>query len=132
MAQATSKPHDHFSGSSKVDSSGEVRVCRFQNKEKQKLEILVNPHAAIAFQNGKSEWDLSAIVAREEIYSDAHKGEIASKALWSGVLGEENKKNAIRILVEKGEIHLTAEDRKELHKNDGKQTKRLNEDGGRR
>ncbi|ETO32309.1 putative RNA-associated protein [Reticulomyxa filosa] len=124
MAQASTK--------SGVDTNSEVRVCRFQNKQKQRLEILVNPHAALAFQKGEKEWDLSEIVAREEIYSDANKGEVASKTLWSSVLGDENKKNAIRIIVEKGEVHLTQEDRKNLHKNDGKQTKRLNEDGGRR
>jgi len=115
-----------------VDSNSEVRVCRFQNKQKQRLELLVNPHAALAFKNGEKEWDVSTIVVKEEIYSDANKGEIASKALWSSVLGNDNKKNAIRILVEKGEVHITQEDRKSLHKNDGKQAKRLSEDGGRR
>jgi len=117
---------------SRVDSNTDVRVCRFQNKQKQRLELLVNPHAAIAFKNGEKDWDISTIVSREEIYSDANKGEVASKTLWSSVLGDENKKNAIRILVEKGEVHLTQEDRKLLHKNDGKQAKRLNDDGGRR
>ncbi|ETO32034.1 putative RNA-associated protein [Reticulomyxa filosa] len=115
-----------------IDENPEVRVCRFKTKQKQRLEILVNPHAALAFQRGEKSLNISDIVAKEEIYLDVHKGELASHAMWSSILGEENKKNAIRIILEKGEIHLTPQDRKMLHKNDGKQVKRLIEDGGRK
>ena len=86
-------------------------------KEGKNFEILVDCDKALLFKEGKG--SLDDVLATEEIYEDVKKGMRASqlkKFFWS----DENKAIA-KIIIEQGEIQLTAEHMKKLREEKRKQ-----------
>ncbi|MCG2871706.1 MAG: ribosome assembly factor SBDS [Sulfolobales archaeon] len=86
----------------------------------EKFEILVKPKEALELRNGKS-ISISDVVVSEEIYKDVKKGLKASPAALKKVFGTTDFETIARTIIMKGELPLTAEQRRELTENKKKQ-----------
>ncbi|MCS3900668.1 ribosome assembly factor SBDS [Methanococcus voltae] len=87
----------------------------------EKFEIYVDPYLAAKYKENQSSADISDILASEHIYKDIAKGEKAPDELLMKVFETlDGKKIAEKILM-KGQVHLTAEQRKEMQEQKKKQ-----------
>ncbi len=86
----------------------------------ERFEILVRPKEAFELRNGKS-ISISEVVVSEEIYKDVKKGLKASPAALKKVFGTTDFETIARTIIIKGEIPMTAEQRRELIENKRKQ-----------
>lgn len=86
----------------------------------ERFEILVKPKEAAEFRSGKS-ISLSDVVVSDEIYKDVKKGLKASPSALKKVFGTTDFEEVARQILLKGEIQITAEQRKEMIENKKKQ-----------
>ncbi len=77
------------------------------------FEILVDPDLALDLKKGK-EVDLSEVLASEEIFKDSAKGDRASPEHIKEVFGTEDTFEAAKIIIQKGTLQLTTEQRKKI------------------
>lgn len=78
-----------------------------------KFEILIDPEAAQAFrENGEIDWDDA--LAAEGVWSDSAKGEHAGDEAVQEVFGTLELEAVCTAILERGDIQLTATQRKEL------------------
>ncbi|MFQ5800829.1 MAG: ribosome assembly factor SBDS [Candidatus Hydrothermarchaeales archaeon] len=78
-----------------------------------RFEILVDPDLALDFKKGK-DVDISEILAAEDIFKDSKKGDRASEEHVKEVLGADNVLDAAKVIIKKGELQLTTQQRKKL------------------
>ncbi len=85
------------------------------DREGERFEILVDPDLALSFRddNEKSP-DVSEILAVEDIFLDAHKGDRASSEQLMKVFKSNDVKEIVTFIILKGEIQLTTEQRKKM------------------
>jgi ribosome maturation protein SDO1 len=76
-------------------------------------EILVNPDSALSFKQGRNV-EPSAVIAVDEVYSDARKGLRASSEKLKLHFGTDDHAKAALDVLKKGELNLTQEQRKKL------------------
>jgi ribosome maturation protein SDO1 len=76
-------------------------------------EILVNPDSALAFKQGRKV-EPSAVIAADEVYSDARKGLRASSEKLKLHFGTDDHAKAALEVLRRGELNLTQEQRKKL------------------
>ncbi len=74
----------------------------------EKFEIVINPDIAMEFRAGKN-IALSDIIHSDKIFSDAHKGLLASEHTLKNVFKTDDKNEMIIAIIKKGEIQLTEE-----------------------
>lgn len=77
------------------------------------FEILVDPDLAAEFKRGK-EIELEKILAVEEIFKDAKKGDKASEEAMLKAFHTTDPDEAAAIIIKKGQVQLTAQQRKEM------------------
>lgn len=77
------------------------------------FEILVDPDLASDFKRGK-EIDIEKILAVEEIFKDAKKGDKASEEAMMKAFQSVDPLEAAAIIIKKGQVQLTAQQRKEM------------------
>jgi ribosome maturation protein SDO1 len=77
------------------------------------FEILVNPDSALSYKQGRNV-EPSAVVAVDEVYSDAHKGLRASSEKLKLNFGTDDHARAALEVLRRGELNLTQEQRKRL------------------
>ncbi|GBE56645.1 MAG TPA: ribosome assembly factor SBDS [Euryarchaeota archaeon] len=77
------------------------------------FEILVDPDLALDLKKGK-EVDISEVLASEEIFKDSAKGDRASPEHIKEVLGTEDIFEAAKVIIRKGDLQLTTEQRKKI------------------
>ena len=77
------------------------------------FEILVDPDLALEFKKGK-EINIAEILATEEIFKDSKKGDRASKEHVKEVLGVDDALEAAKIIIRRGELQLTTEQRRKM------------------
>ncbi len=77
------------------------------------FEILVDPDLALEFKKG-DEVDIREVLATEEIFKDSKKGERASPEHVKEVLGTADPLEAAKIIIRKGELQLTTQQRRTL------------------
>ncbi len=77
------------------------------------FEILVDPDLAAEFKRGK-EIELEKILAVEEIFKDAKKGDKASEEAMLKAFQTTDPDEAAAIIIKKGQVQLTAQQRKEM------------------
>ena len=82
-------------------------------KAGEKFEVLVDPDKAFEFKMGK-EMPIDEIIAMDIIYTDSKKGFKASREALLKAFGTDDVRKAIEIILKKGELLLTAEQRKKL------------------
>jgi len=88
--------------------------------EGEKFELLVKPDPALDFKMGKRT-DVSNILASDEIYSDANKGTRISDEKLTKYFKTTDPGAIAKIILEKGELNMTAEQRKRLVEDKRKQ-----------
>ncbi len=79
----------------------------------EEFEILVDPYLARDLKEGK-EVDFEDLLAVEEVFKDAKKGERASHDELQKIFGTVDVKAIARKIIEEGEVQITAEQRKEM------------------
>ncbi|MFH1182618.1 MAG: ribosome assembly factor SBDS [Candidatus Woesearchaeota archaeon] len=79
----------------------------------ENFEISVNADKAIDFKSGRH-IDIREVLLAEKIFSDAHKGSIASEHLLEKIFNTSDPLEVAKIIIQKGEIQLTTEYRDRL------------------
>ncbi|MEM2802178.1 MAG: ribosome assembly factor SBDS, partial [Archaeoglobaceae archaeon] len=77
------------------------------------FEILVDPYLARDLKEGK-EVDFEDLLAVDEIFKNARKGERASNEELQKIFGTTNVKEIAKTIIIEGEVQITAEQRKEM------------------
>lgn len=78
-----------------------------------KFEILVKPDAALSYKQGKK-LEVSQILAADEIYTDASKGERASSEKLKKAFHTDSLIQVAQIILQRGELQLTTEQRHKM------------------
>ncbi|HDG64226.1 MAG: ribosome assembly factor SBDS [Thermococcus sp.] len=86
----------------------------------ENFEILVDPYLARDFKEGK-ELPVEEILATPYIFKDAHKGDKASEHEMKKIFGTSDPYEVAKIILRKGEVQLTAEQRKQMLEDKKKQ-----------
>ena len=76
-------------------------------------EILVNPDSALSYKQGRNV-EPSAVIATDEVFSDARKGLRASSEKLKLHFGTDDHARAALEVLRRGELNLTQEQRKKL------------------
>lgn len=84
------------------------------------FEILVHPDNALNFKLGRNV-ELSQVIAIDEVYSDSSKGLRASSEKLQKHFNTINHAEAAQIVLEKGELQLTTEQRRKMMEDKRKQ-----------
>ena len=79
--------------------------------EGEKFELLVKPDPALDFKMGRRT-DLSNILASDEIYTDANKGKRISDEKLMKHFKTTNPTDIAKMIMERGELNMTTEQRK--------------------
>ncbi|MBN1386141.1 ribosome assembly factor SBDS [Candidatus Woesearchaeota archaeon] len=79
----------------------------------QVFEIVINPDEAIDYKNRKVK-DLKEVLRSENIFHDAKKGIMASETAMKEIFETEDKLKIADMILQEGEIQLTAEHREKL------------------
>lgn len=94
-------------------------VARYE-KYGLKFEILVDPYMAQDLKENK-EVSLTEMLAIDEIFKDASKGERAAEENIKKVFGTLNLEEVVKTIIKKGEIQLTTEQRRDMIESKRKQ-----------
>ncbi|MFQ6053710.1 MAG: ribosome assembly factor SBDS, partial [Candidatus Bathyarchaeia archaeon] len=79
----------------------------------EKFEILVDPEKGLAYKRGEL-GDVSDALVIDTVFTDAKKGERASKEKLESVFGTSDPVRVAEIMFEKGTLQLTAQQRREM------------------
>ncbi len=82
-------------------------------KAGERFEVLVKPEAVQKIREGK-EVDVLANLAIDEVFRDAHKGSKASSEKMKEFFETDDPLAVAKILIQKGEIQLTTEQRRQM------------------
>ena len=97
---------------SKMISLDDAVVARIK-KHGHTFEIYVDPDLALSYKSGE-QVDLSEILAAENIFKDAGAAEKASEEALTESFGSTEFSFVADVILKKGELHLTTEQRKKL------------------
>ncbi len=100
-------------------SIDESVVCRLKKGDKE-FEILVDPDKSLEFKKGK-EINLDDILAVVGIYHDARKGDSIPNDELQQNFGIVDVKSIAKIILEKGEMQFTTEQRRQFVENKTKE-----------
>ena len=78
-----------------------------------KFEIMVKPEKGLAYKRGELS-DVSEALAIDTIFTDARKGERASREKLEGAFGTSDPRKVAEIMFERGTLQLTAQQRKAM------------------
>lgn len=81
----------------------------------ENFEIVIDSDKAIQYKEGKAV-ELSDVLKDEKIFSDAKKGMVASEHLMEQVFKTSDSEEVVKIILEQGDIQLTAEYRERVAK----------------
>ena len=88
----------------------------------ERFEILVDPDLALEYREGGEEAPpLSEVLAVEDVFKDAHKGDRAPADLLTEAFSTSDKMEVADQILEKGEIQLTTDQRKRMQEEKRKQ-----------
>ncbi len=90
-------------------------IARYK-KENENFEILVDPYIASDFLDGK-QVNIMNNLAIDAIFEDAKKGEHASEEALQKSFGTTDTEEIAKIIIKKGKIQLTTEQRTKMQKN---------------
>lgn len=93
-------------------SLDEAVVARYK-KFGMEFEILVDPYKAMELREGK-DISIDEVVAVEDIFSDAKKGDRASRENIVKVFGSDDFETVAKKIIREGEIQITAQQRREM------------------
>ncbi len=90
----------------------DVTVVRHSH-EGDKFEILVKPDAALQYKLGKGSYS-SSIMVSDDVYTDSGKGTKPSAEKLQRAFGTSDPAEAARIILQKGELNLTTDQRRKM------------------
>ncbi|MEK0353234.1 MAG: ribosome assembly factor SBDS, partial [Nitrosopumilus sp.] len=90
----------------------DVTVVRY-SFEGEKFEILVKPDPALDYKLGKKK-DVSAVLVSEEIYTDSGKGTKPGNEKLLKAFKTEDKTEIAQIILQKGDLNLTTDQRRKM------------------
>ena len=99
----------NVSNQTMVDKVSVVRYT-FAN---EKFELLVKPDPAFDYKLGKIS-EISKILVSDEIYTDSSKGNRATNEKLTQVFKTQDSMEIAKIIMKKGELNLTTEQRKKM------------------
>jgi ribosome maturation protein SDO1 len=80
----------------------------------ERFEVLVDPDAALAIKRGEFEGDLEEVIAAEDIFEDASRGDRPPEDALEEVFGTTEPLEIIPEVIKQGEIQITADQRREM------------------
>jgi ribosome maturation protein SDO1 len=79
-----------------------------------RFEVLVDPDAALAIKRGEFEGDLEDVIAAEDVFEDAARGDRPAEEDLEDVFGTTDPMAIIPEVIDRGEIQITAKQRREM------------------
>ncbi len=89
-------------------------VLAILEKFGDRYEIVVDPDNALLYKQGQKK-DFLNILAAEEIYSNAKKGEHHTSAALKKVFGTDDVFQIAQLILNEGELQLTTEQKRKMH-----------------
>jgi len=79
-----------------------------------RFEVLIDPDAALAIKRGEFEGELEEVIAAEDVFSDASRGDRPAENDLEDVFETTDPMTIIPEVVKRGEIQITADQRREM------------------
>ncbi len=79
-----------------------------------RFEVLVDPDAALAIKRGTFEGDLEDVIAAEDVFEDASRGDRPAETDLEDVFETTDPLAIIPEVIKRGEIQITADQRREM------------------
>jgi len=79
-----------------------------------RFEVLVDPDAALAIKRDEFEGELEDVIAARDVFEDASRGDRPAEGDLEDVFGTTDAMEIIPEVIERGEIQITAEQRREM------------------
>ncbi|ELZ10033.1 ribosome assembly factor SBDS [Natrialba aegyptia] len=86
-----------------------------------RFEVLVDPDAALAIKRGEFEGDLEDVIAAEDVFENASRGDRPAESDLEKVFDTTDPLEIIPDVITEGEIQITAEQRREMQEKKRKQ-----------
>ncbi|ELZ00313.1 ribosome assembly factor SBDS [Natrialba asiatica] len=86
-----------------------------------RFEVLVDPDAALAIKRGEFEGDLEDVIAAEDVFENASRGDRPAESDLEKVFDTTDPLEIIPDVITRGEIQITAEQRREMQEQKRKQ-----------
>ena len=80
----------------------------------QRFEVLVDPDAALAIKRDEFDDELEDVIAAEDVFEDASTGDRPPETALEEVFGTTDPLEIIPEIIRRGEIQITAEQRREM------------------
>jgi len=87
----------------------------------QRFEVLVDPDAALAIARGEFDGDLEDVIAAEDVFEDASRGDRPPESALEDVFDTTDPLAIIPEVIKRGEIQITADQRREMQRRKRKQ-----------
>ncbi|MDS0258234.1 ribosome assembly factor SBDS [Haloarcula sp. S1CR25-12] len=87
----------------------------------QRFEVLVDPDAALEIKRGEFDGDLADVIAAEDIFEHADRGDRPPENMLEEVFETTDPMEIIPEVIRKGEIQITADQRREMQEQKHKQ-----------
>ena len=87
----------------------------------QRFEVLVDPDAALAIKRGEFDGELEDVIAAEDIFENASRGDRPPEDSLKEVFETTDPLEIIPEVIKRGEIQITAEQRREMQEQKHKQ-----------
>ncbi len=79
-----------------------------------RFEVLVDPDAALSIKRGEFEGDIEDVIAARDVFDNASRGDRPAESDVEKVFGTTDPLEIIPEVIERGEIQITAEQRREM------------------
>ncbi|MFB6202606.1 MAG: ribosome assembly factor SBDS [Halorhabdus sp.] len=80
----------------------------------ERFEVLVDPDAALAIKRGEFDGELENVIAAEDVFENASRGDRPPENALEDVFGTTDPLDIIPEVIREGEIQITAEQRREM------------------
>ena len=80
----------------------------------QRFEVLVDPDAALAIKRDEFDGDLEDVIAAEDVFEDADRGDRPPENMLEEVFETTEPMEVIPEVIKRGEIQITADQRREM------------------
>jgi len=87
----------------------------------QRFEVLVDPDAALAIKRDEFDGELEDVIAAEDVFEDASRGDRPPEDALEEVFETTDPMEIIPEVIKRGEIQITAEQRREMQEQKKKQ-----------
>src|SRR6056297_1210641 len=87
----------------------------------ERFEVLVDPDAALAIKRGEFDGELEDVIAAEDVFEDASRGDRPAETDLEEVFATTDPMEIIPEVIQRGEIQITADQRREMQEQKHKQ-----------